>query len=77
MRAYFLHHRIVQIGELVYEFEEGVSGTVKKVWRASRKGLKKYPSVEVEANNPAEALAARQKFLYAYRSGNWAGIQLS
>ena len=73
MRAYFLHHRIIQIGESVYEFEEGV---VRKVWRASRKGLKRYPSVEVEANNPAEALVARQKFLYAYRSGNWAGIQL-
>jgi len=73
MRAYFLHHRIVQIGESVYEFEGGV---VRKVWRASRKGLKKYPSVEVEANNPAEALMARQKFLYACHSGNWAGIQL-
>ena len=76
MRAYFLHHRIVQIGESVYEFEEGKCGVVRKVWRASRKGLKKYPSVEVEANSPAEASMARQKFLHAYRSCNWTGIQL-
>ena len=76
MRAYFLHHRIIQIGELVYEFEEGERGVVKNVWRASRKGLKKYPSVGVQANSPMEALKARQKFCSAYHSGNWVGIQL-